>query len=122
MTVALETTSSTIDELIEKIRAYDPDADVEAVRREIGEHVLAKMGAFLLKPSLRRFRDRVDYSNHGGAPLLGVNGVSIIGHGRSTPKAVMNALRVTADLVSSGVIDEIRAELGRVEGGRVASS
>src|SRR6185503_11430187 len=90
---------------------------VEAVRREIGEHVLAKMGAFLLKPSLRRFRDRVDYSNHGGAPLLGVNGVSIIGHGRSTPKAVMNALRVTADLVSSGVIDEIRAELGRVEGG-----
>jgi len=95
---------------------------VEAVRREIGEHVLAKMGAFLLKPSLRRFRDRVDYSNHGGAPLLGVNGVCIIGHGRSTPKAVSNALRVTADLVSCGVIDEIRAELGRLEGGRVASS
>ena len=95
---------------------------VEAVRREIGEHVLAKMGAFLLKPSLRRFRDRVDYSNHGGAPLLGVNGVSIIGHGRSTPKAVRNALRVASELSSGGVIDEIRAELGRLEGGRVASS
>jgi len=51
-----------------------------------------------------------------------VNGVCIIGHGRSTPKAVRNALRVTADLVSCGVIDEIRAELGRLEGGRVASS
>ena len=95
---------------------------VEAVRREIGEHVLAKMGAFLLKPSLRRFRDRIDYSNHGGAPLLGVNGVSIIGHGRSTPKAVRNALRIAGELVSGGVIDEIREELGRLEGGRVASS
>lgn len=95
---------------------------MEAVRREIGEHILAKMGAFLLKPSLRRFKDRVDYSNHGGAPLLGVNGVAIVGHGRSSPKAVRNALRVAADLVTRRVIDEIREELARVDGGRVASS
>jgi phosphate acyltransferase len=94
----------------------------QAVRREIGEHVLAKMGAFLLKPSLRRFKDRIDYSSHGGAPLLGVNGVAIIGHGRSTPKAVRNALRVAADLSGRGIIDEIREELGRVDGGQLASS
>jgi glycerol-3-phosphate acyltransferase PlsX len=94
----------------------------QAVRREIGEHVLAKMGAFLLKPSLRRFKDRLDYSSHGGAPLLGVNGVAIIGHGRSTPKAVRNALRVAADLTGRAFVDEIRTELGRVDGGRLATS
>jgi glycerol-3-phosphate acyltransferase PlsX len=92
------------------------------VRREIGEHVLAKMGAYLLKPSLRRFKEGVDYSNYGGAPLLGVNGVAIIGHGRSTPKAVRNALKIAADLAERGIVEEIRAELGRVNGGKVANS
>jgi len=95
---------------------------VSAVRREIGEHLLAKMGAYLLKPSLRRFKDSVDYSHQGGAPLLGVNGIAIIGHGRSSPKAIRNALRVAADLVERGILGEIRTELERVNGGKVASS
>jgi glycerol-3-phosphate acyltransferase PlsX len=95
---------------------------VSAVRREIGEHVLAKMGAVLLKPSLRRFKEGLDYTNYGGAPLLGVNGIAIIGHGRSTPRAVQSALRVAADLAGRGIIEEIRMELERVNGGKVASS
>ncbi len=95
---------------------------VSAVRREIGEHVLAKMGALLLKPSLRRFKEGLDYTNYGGAPLLGVDGVAIIGHGRSTPRAVQSALRVAADLAGRGIIEEIRMELERVNGGQVASS
>jgi glycerol-3-phosphate acyltransferase PlsX len=92
------------------------------VRREIGEHLLAKIGAFLLKPSLRRFKEGVDYSNYGGAPLLGVNGVAIIGHGRSSPKAVRNALFIASDLAERGIIEEIRVELERVSGGQVANS
>jgi len=95
---------------------------VTAVRREIGEHLLAKMGAYLLKPSLRRFKENVDYSHQGGAPLLGVNGIAIIGHGRSSPKAIRNALRVAADLVERGIVAEIRGELEKVNGGKVASS
>jgi glycerol-3-phosphate acyltransferase PlsX len=95
---------------------------VGAVRREIGEHVLAKMGAWLLKPSLRRFRTRIDYSEYGGAPLLGVNGVAIIGHGKSSAKAVSNAVRIASDLVRRGVTQEILAELERIKGGKVASS
>lgn len=95
---------------------------VSAVRKEIGEHLLAKMGAYLLKPSLRRFREAMDYSSHGGAPLLGVNGVAIIGHGRSSPKAVRNALRVAGELLDRGIIGEIRGELERIHGGKVASS
>ncbi len=95
---------------------------IRAVRREIGEHVLAKMGALLLKPSLRRFKNRVDYTEYGGAPLLGVNGVALIGHGRSNGKAVMNALRIAGDLVSRGITEEIRDEMSRVNGGNVATS
>jgi len=95
---------------------------VTAVRKEIGEHVLAKMGAYLLRPSMRRFRNRVDYSEYGGAPLLGVNGIALIGHGRSDPKAVRNALRTTADLADQGIIQVIRNELERLPGGQVASS
>jgi glycerol-3-phosphate acyltransferase PlsX len=93
-----------------------------AVRREIGEHLLAKMGAFLLRPSLRRFKATVDYSDHGGAPLLGVNGVAVIGHGRSSPKAVRNALRISAELAGLGIIGEIRSEFQKVNGGKVANS
>jgi glycerol-3-phosphate acyltransferase PlsX len=54
--------------------------------------------------------------------LLGVDGVAIIGHGRSTPRAVQSALRVAADLAGRGIIEEIRMELERVNGGKVASS
>ena len=93
-----------------------------AVRREIGEHLLAKMGAYLLKPSLRRFKRRVDYSEYGGAPLLGVKAITLIGHGRSNAKAVRNALRMTAELVKQGINGEIHDRLMRIHGGEVAHS
>jgi len=95
---------------------------VEGVRREIGEHLLAKMGAYLLKPSLKRFKRRMDYSEYGGAPLLGVDGVAIVGHGSSSPKAVHNAIRMAAELVQRRTTQEIRAELERIKGDKVASS
>ncbi len=98
------------------------DWAAQGVRREIGEHLLAKMGAYLLKPSLRRFKRRLDYTEVGGAPLLGVNGVVFIGHGRSNAKAVMNGIRHSADLVRQGINDVIREELERVSGGEVATS
>jgi glycerol-3-phosphate acyltransferase PlsX len=92
------------------------------VRDEIGEHVLAKFGAVLLKPSLRRIKHRMDYSEVGGAPLLGVDGVCIIGHGRSDATAVANGVRVAAELVEKGLTQEIRRELSREEGGEVVYS
>ncbi len=95
---------------------------IRSVRAEVGEHLLAKMGAYLLKPSFRRFKGRLDYSEYGGAPLLGVDGVALVGHGRSTPKAVRNAVRVATDLVRRGINEEIRGELERVNGGKVANS
>ena len=78
------------------------------VREEVAADLRSRAGALLLKPAFRRLRRRLDYSEVGGAPLLGVNGVTIISHGRSSAKAIRNALRVAGDCVTSRVLDNIR--------------
>lgn len=97
---------------------------VALVHHEVGEHLLAKLGALLLRPSLRRLKQRMDYSEYGGAPLLGLNGISFVGHGRSNAKAVHNALRLAADLAQSGINDDIKALIAaeRQKGGELAQS
>jgi len=61
-----------------------------------------------LMPALRRLRGRIDYAEHGGAPLLGVNGVCIIGHGRSNAVAIANACRAAERAVRSDIVETIR--------------
>jgi glycerol-3-phosphate acyltransferase PlsX len=78
------------------------------VREEVTADLRSRAGALLLKPAFRRLQRRLDYSEVGGAPLLGVNGITIIGHGRSSAKAIRNALRVAGDCVKSRVLDNIR--------------
>jgi len=63
------------------------------IKREIKKNPVALLGAFLMKKGLSDFKRRVDYSEYGGAPLLGVNGAVIISHGRSNAKAIKNAIR-----------------------------
>lgn len=65
------------------------------------------LGVMLLKNSLRRFKKDIDYAEYGGAPLLGVNGVVIIGHGRSNVKAIKNAIRVAKEEVERNINKEI---------------
>lgn len=60
---------------------------------------MGKIGVILLRPSLMRFKKDLDYAEYGGAPLLGVDGVVIIGHGRSNAKAIKNAIRVAKEEV-----------------------
>ena len=60
---------------------------------------LGILGALLLKASFSSFKKQLDYSEYGGAPLLGVDGVVIIGHGRSNVKAIKNAIRVSKEEV-----------------------
>jgi glycerol-3-phosphate acyltransferase PlsX len=60
--------------------------------------------------SLARIRQALDYTERGGAPLLGVNGVSIICHGSSPPNAIKNAIRVAAECVESGMMEDMTAE------------
>jgi glycerol-3-phosphate acyltransferase PlsX len=71
--------------------------------------ILALPGLALLLPALRRIAKRMDYAETGGVPLLGVDGVVIIGHGRSNAKAIKNAVRVARDMVNAGLVDVIKA-------------
>jgi glycerol-3-phosphate acyltransferase PlsX len=76
---------------------------IAALRQEATSNLRSRLGAFLLLPSLRRLRQRLDWAQIGGAPLLGVSGLVFIGHGRSDPLAVASAIRVAATAVRSGL-------------------
>jgi glycerol-3-phosphate acyltransferase PlsX len=64
-------------------------------------------GLLMAKGAFRNLRSRVDYSEYGGAPLLGVDGACLIGHGRSSAKAIRNAVQFAASYASCGVIERI---------------
>jgi glycerol-3-phosphate acyltransferase PlsX len=83
-------------------------------RREIMKNFFAKIGFLLMKRHLKKVYKKVDYSEYGGAQLLGLNGVCIIGHGRSNPNAVRNAVRLARDFVANRVQDKIREEIARI--------
>jgi glycerol-3-phosphate acyltransferase PlsX len=68
-----------------------------------------RLGAWLLKPGLRSIARRFNYAAHGGALLVGVNGVCVIAHGRSSPEAIESAIRVARDLATQGVVSELAA-------------
>lgn len=77
------------------------------LRKELLSSIWGKLGYLLARPCFKRFKKKIDYSEYGGAPLLGVNGVVIIGHGRSTAKAVMNAIRFAKDEVERHINENI---------------
>jgi len=71
----------------------------------------SQVGYVLSKKAYRNFRKKIDYSEYGGAPLLGVKGVTVIGHGSSNAHAIKNAIRVAMELVRGGVNERIEQEL-----------
>ena len=77
------------------------------VREEIRSRPLYRVGAFLCRGAFDRIKEKSDPAYYGGAPLLGVNGVCIIGHGSSTAKAAANAIRVAADGVDHQINPQI---------------
>jgi glycerol-3-phosphate acyltransferase PlsX len=70
-------------------------------------NLLAKIGALLLKPAFRDIKRNLDYAEYGGAPLLGVDGVSIICHGGSSPKAIKNAVGMARTMVMKNINRQI---------------
>jgi len=89
---------------------------------EVYSHPLAKVPLALLLPFLSRFKSRLDYSEYGGAPLLGLNGMCIIGHGRSKARAVANAVRAAKEAVDGGVVGAIRSSLTAANATATASA
>ncbi len=81
----------------------------DTIRSEVKADPLSLLGGALMQPAFRRVRKQTDTFEIGGAPLLGVNGVVIIGHGRSNAFAVKNAIHQAALAVNGKIIDAIRA-------------
>ncbi len=69
-----------------------------------------------MRPILRRFAKDLDYEEYGGAPLLGIRGTVIICHGRSSGKAIRNAVRVARLVVDQGVNEKIKQEMALLKG------
>ncbi len=85
------------------------------IREELRANVVTSLGGLLAKPAFDRVRKRTDTAEIGGAPLLGVNGVVIIGHGGSNAQAVQNAILQAKQAVAGRFIDAIRDDLTRLE-------
>lgn len=83
----------------------------ELIRRELTRNPLQALLAAGLRPAFRAVRRRLSYEEYGGVPLLGVNGVCIVAHGRSSPLAVQNAIRAGARCVELGLVERIRDRL-----------
>lgn len=81
------------------------------LKKAIKSSLASQIGYALSKRAFDDFRKRIDYSEYGGAPLLGVRGITIIGHGGSNGNAVKNAIRVAAELCRSRVNEKIEQEL-----------
>jgi glycerol-3-phosphate acyltransferase PlsX len=88
---------------------------LEILKTEITSGSVTKVGGLLAKPAFDAVRRRLDYREYGGAPLLGVDGVIIVGHGRSDAWAVRNGIRTAAQTVENGVIDAIKQGLERYQ-------
>ena len=83
------------------------------LREEIPKTLPGKLGGLLIRAGVRQIRDRIDWREFGGAPLLGIDGVAVVAHGRSDARAMKNAIRVTRDAVENQLVGKIRAEVGR---------
>jgi phosphate acyltransferase len=91
------------------------EAVLKLLRDELSSNLQAKLGALLSQQSFKRLKKRLDYSEYGGAPLLGLKGVSIICHGRSSSNAIKNAIRVAKEFAENQVNANLEAELGQVQ-------
>ncbi len=95
--------------LVETVRAILKDSLQETITRQVG---------FLLsRRAFADFKKRLDYSEYGGAPLLGIKGVCIVSHGSSNANAIKNAIRVASEFAGGGINQKIEQDLAEMNGG-----
>lgn len=85
------------------------------IREELPQGWRGKIGAALLKPNLRRIKQRLDHAEHGGGLLLGVDGICIISHGSSQAPSIFNAIRLAKEAVDHRVLQRIQAQYQKIE-------
>ncbi|WP_407307612.1 phosphate acyltransferase PlsX [Desulfosporosinus sp. SB140] len=83
----------------------------DQIKEKITSTAIRKLGALAVKPGLKEIAQMMDYAEYGGAPLLGVDGISIICHGSSKNKAIFNAIRVARECVQIRLIEQIQGNL-----------
>lgn len=92
---------------------------INTMQEEISKNMLARLGAMLVMPAFKGLKRRLDYAEYGGAPLLGVNGVTIIAHGSSNSTAVKNAICQTREMIEKDIVATIRDGMLKMAGGEV---
>jgi glycerol-3-phosphate acyltransferase PlsX len=85
----------------------------DVLRESLTRTVTAQVGALLSRKAFNEFRRRLDYREYGGAPLLGVRGVCIIGHGSSNDRAIFNGIRVAYEFAIGGTTERIEREFAQ---------
>ncbi|MCM8761790.1 MAG: phosphate acyltransferase PlsX [Candidatus Omnitrophica bacterium] len=83
--------------------------------KEIQKSFKGKIGAFLMQDILRNFAKKADYAEYGGGLLLGVNGIVIISHGRSSPRAIYNAIKLGKKIVSSEFMEILKKDMETIQ-------
>ena len=86
------------------------------LKRELGESFITRIGALFSRSALMAMKREMDYSEYGGAPLLGIDGICIICHGSSSAKAIKNAIRVAAEFIDHKVNQHIVDSVARSKG------
>ena len=82
-----------------------------ALKDEIKSSVLGRFGYIFMRPALKRFRRRFHYSEIGGALLMGINGIGVISHGRSSPTAIKNAIRMADKFARTRIDRQVKEEV-----------
>jgi phosphate acyltransferase len=96
-----------------KMAEATADFIFRALRDEVPRGIKGKLGGLLIRPGVRRMRGRMDWREFGGAPLLGIDGVAVVAHGRSDARAFRNAIRVAKEAVQAQLVGKIREAVGR---------
>jgi glycerol-3-phosphate acyltransferase PlsX len=100
-----------IGNIVLKVSEGLADTILKMLKMEIASVTTGKLGYMMIKPAIKNFKKRTDYSEYGGAPLLGINGTCIISHGRSSARAIKNAIKVAADMSKKRVHEIIANDL-----------
>ena len=97
------------------IKMAEATADLifRTMRDEIPRTLMGKAGGLLIRNGVGRIRARMDWHEFGGAPLLGIDGIAVVAHGRSDARAIKNAIRVAKQAVEANLVGKIRGALGK---------
>ena len=83
---------------------------LQIIKEELPQGLRGQLGTAILKPNLKKIKQRIDHAEHGGALLLGVDGICVIGHGSSQAPSVFNAIRLAKEAVDNQVLQRIQSQ------------